>query len=258
MSTDDLADARDLVQAAQRVFVLTGAGISTAAGIPDFRGPQGLWTLDPKAELISDIDHYLYDDEVRAAAWQRRAAQAVWQAQPTAAHRALADFEQSQLERGRHLLAIATQNTDGLHQAAGSSDELVHEVHGNARLTRCEDCGHLQPTADVVARVQAGEPDPRCQEPGCGGVLRATVILFGEMLVREVLDACVEAAVSCDLVVAIGSTLSVQPVAGLVPYAIAHGAKAVIVNAEATEYDQLAHARVWGDIEQVVPELFRP
>jgi len=265
MITDDIGQARALLEQASRVFVLTGAGISTAAGIPDFRGPQGLWTLDPKAELVSDLEHYLHDDEVREAAWERRAHQAVWTARPTRAHQALATFEGT----GR-LVGIATQNTDGLHQAAGTSEHLVHEVHGNARLVRCEECGHEQPMAEVIARVQAGDPDPRClhlaigsPEPDpngetCGGILRATVILFGELLDTEVIEACVEAAEQCDLLVAIGTTLTVQPVAGLLPYAIGAGAKALIINNAETEYDDLAHVSLRADTEVAVPALFSP
>lgn len=253
MITQDTALARELVDDARRVVVLTGAGISTAAGIPDFRGPQGLWTRDPMAEQISDLHHYLHDDQVRVAAWRRRAEQAAWQTAPTAAHRALAAWERT----GR-LAAVITQNTDSLHWAAGST--LVHEVHGAARTTRCERCGYEQPTAAVAERVTAGEDDPRClvvRGTGqCGGILRATVVLFGELLDRTVLDACVHVVEDCDLLVAIGTTLAVQPVAGLFPHAVASGARTLIINGSATEYDDLAHVTLRADIEQVVPELF--
>lgn len=233
---------------ARSITVLTGAGISTESGIPDFRGPQGLWTQDPKAELMSTLDHYLGDPEVRQAAWRYRGDSLVWEAEPNAAHRALVD-----LERQGRLLKVVTQNTDGLHQIAGNSDDKVIEVHGSVRQWQCDGCPATGPMIDQIRRAQAGDPDPDC--PECGGITRATTILFGEMLDPEVLDAAVDAASECDLLLAIGTSLTVQPVAGLVPYALAHGAKVVIVNAEETALDDYAHAVVRGQLATVLPQL---
>ncbi|CAI9403906.1 SIR2 family NAD-dependent protein deacylase [Aestuariimicrobium sp. T2.26MG-19.2B] len=249
-------EARERLDAASRIVVLTGAGISTAAGIPDFRGPQGLWTQDPDAELVSTLSYYLEDEDVRRTAWQRRLAQATDHHQPTDAHRALVALE----HQGR-LSGVVTQNTDGLHLDAGHSPAVVHEIHGSARTCRCERCGHRQPMAQVLARVGAGEADPHCQQPEgrgtCDGILRATVVLFGEMLDPHVLQACVDAVERCDLLVAIGSTLAVNPAAALVPFAIGNGARVVIVNNAETEHDDLAHDVLRGDIQDLVPRLVR-
>lgn len=240
--------ARELLAASHRILAVTGAGLSTASGIPDFRGPQGRWTLDPDAERISTLSWYLGDEDVRRKAWQMRAGSPARRAHPNPGHRALVDLEHT----GR-LAGIVTQNTDGLHLAAGSSPSLVHEIHGNARTWRCEGCAATGPMADMLARVEAGDGDPRC--PHCGGITRATVILFEELLDPGVLDAAVDLAGSCDLVLAVGTSLQVHPVAGLVPYAVNLGARLVIVNAEPTPYDDWADAVVRDPIEDVLPTL---
>lgn len=233
---------------ARRILILSGAGLSTSAGIPDFRGPDGLWTRDPYAELVSTLSWYLRDDDVRRAAWRRRADPVMWTAQPTRAHRAIAA-----LERAGRLRAIVTQNTDGLHQVAGSSPELVHEIHGSARTWRCEMCGRTGPMTEMLERVAAGDEDPRC--PSCGGITRATVILFEEVLDADVLDASVAAAEDCDAVIAVGTTLGVYPAAGLFPLALEHGAYGVIVNAEPTAFDSEADQVVRGRLDDVLPGL---
>lgn len=238
---DSLADARNIV-------ILSGAGLSTAAGIPDFRGPEGLWTRDPYAELVSTLSWYLRDDDVRKAAWRRRADPAAWAARPTRAHRAIVE-----LERQGRLRGIITQNTDGLHQLAGSNPELVHEVHGSMRTWRCEMCGRTGPMEEMVERVRAGEEDPRC--PSCGGIVRATVILFEEVLDTDVLQASVDAVEACDAIVAVGTSLGVYPVAGLFPLALEHGAYGVIVNASPTPFDDEADQVVRGQIDDVLPGL---
>ncbi|QXT62831.1 SIR2 family NAD-dependent protein deacylase [Tessaracoccus palaemonis] len=233
---------------AERIVILSGAGLSTAAGIPDFRGPEGLWTRDPYAELVSTLSWYLRDEDVRKAAWRRRADPAAWAARPTRAHRAIVE-----LERQGRLRAIVTQNTDGLHQLAGSSPELVHEVHGSMRTWRCEMCGRTGPMEEMVDRVHAGEKDPRC--PFCGGVTRATVILFEEVLDPAVLEASVAAVEDCDAMVAVGTTLGVYPVAGLFPLALEHGALGVIANASETAFDDEADEVVRGRLDDTLPAL---
>lgn len=244
----DFARAADLVAHSSRIMALTGAGLSTASGIPDFRGPQGRWTLDPDAEKISTLSYYLTDEAVRRKAWRARADAAIWAARPNPGHLALVD-----LERQGRLGGIVTQNTDGLHLLAGSSPELVHQVHGNARTWRCESCGTTGPMTEMVARVHAGDDDPRC--PTCGGITRATVILFEEALDADVLDAASAVAKQADLVLAVGTSLTVYPVAGLVPYAERNSASVVIVNAQPTPYDDLADAVLRNPIEQVLPRL---
>jgi NAD-dependent deacetylase len=238
--------AHRMLADADRITVLTGAGMSTASGIPDFRGPEGVWTLDPEAERVSTLSYYLTDPKVRRAAWQRRTWSPVFDAQPNAAHRALAD-----LERTGRLRALITSNTDGLHQLAGSTH--VIELHGNARHWRCEFCHRTGPMEEMFARVTAGEADPGC--PTCGGIVRATTILFEENLDEDVIDAAVAAASDCDVLLTVGTSLAVYPAAGLLPLALRSGARAVIVNAEETEYDDYAWAVIRERIESVLPRL---
>lgn len=230
------------------VVFLTGAGISTAAGIPDFRGPQGVWTRDPHAELTSTLSWYLGDEDVRRKAWLMRAEASVWDKEPTHAHRAIAGFANSV-----DVSAVITQNVDGLHQAAGSDPARVLEVHGSARSWRCEGCAATGPMGEAVARVRAGEPDPRCV--GCGGIIRAMTILFEEALDSAVIDAAHTAATQCDVMVAVGTGLSVYPVAGLFPLAAQHGARTIIVNAEETPFDAMADEIIGGDLQEALPAL---
>ena len=229
------------------VTVLTGAGISTSSGIPDFRGPQGVWTQDPAAARLLEIDAYVRDAEVRVAGWRAWAGHAVWHARPTTAHRALAE-----LERAGLLRAVLTQNFDGLHQAAGSSDEHVVELHGSLATTSCLRCTTTWPTSEVLARL-ADEPDPRCVE--CGGVLKPDVVYFGEQLPDDALSRAIAAATDAETFVAIGTTLTVHPVASLAPLAVESGARLVIVNAEPTPYDHLADELVRAPIDEAVPAL---
>ena len=248
LDEDALLEARELVRSARSVLALTGAGISTEAGIPDFRGPQGVWTRDPAAERRSHISVYLEEPEVRRAAWRARLEAPMWTAEPTAGHRALVVLEQ----RGS-LQTIVTQNVDGLHQAAGSSPEVVVEIHGTSRFTVCWSCGDRQPTADVLERVRAGDDDPACQE--CGGILKTATISFGQSLVHADLARAQRDAMEADLLVAVGSTLEVQPVAGIVPLAKRAGAAVVIVNGAPTAADWLADVVLRGRIGTVLPAL---
>ncbi|MFT4088958.1 MAG: Sir2 family NAD-dependent protein deacetylase [Gordonia sp. (in: high G+C Gram-positive bacteria)] len=247
---DHLTESRGLLRRAERVAVLTGAGISTASGIGDFRGPQGRWTLDPDAEKVSTLSWYLNDPAVRAKAWRFRAESPVYDARPNPAHVALVG-----LERGARLTGLVTQNTDGLHQLAGSNPELVIELHGNSRTWRCERCRATGPMTEMVRQVRAGDPDPRC--PYDGGIVRATTILFEENLDPATIDAAVGAVEEADALLVIGTSLTVHPAAGLVPYAHRRGAAVVIVNAEPTDYDRLAHSVHRGPIVEVVPALLR-
>ncbi|SMY12492.1 SIR2 family NAD-dependent protein deacylase [Brevibacterium jeotgali] len=229
-----------------RVVFLTGAGVSTAAGIPDFRGPQGVWTRDPEAERTSTLSWYLGDEDVRRKAWQMRAQASMWEKEPTHAHRAIAGFAET-VDVG----AVITQNVDGLHQAAGSDPASVLEVHGSALSWRCELCAATGPMEEPVARVHAGEPDPRCAE--CGGIIRATTILFEEALDATVIDEAHNAAARCDVMVAVGTGLGVYPVAGLFPLAARNGARTIIVNAEGTPFDSMADEVVGGDLQESLP-----
>lgn len=233
---------------ARSITVLSGAGISTDSGIPDFRGPQGVWTRDPAAEAMSTIGSYLADPDVRRRAWRARLDQAALRAEPNAGHAALAE-----LERGGRLRALITQNVDGLHQAAGSGPDTVIEIHGTAREAECLSCGLRTPMGDVLARVEAGEEDPPCAE--CGGVQKSATISFGQALRQDVLDAAIIAARSCDLFLAVGTSLTVQPAAGLCLEAVDHGARLVVLNAQETPYDDVADAVLRGPIGETLPRL---
>jgi len=241
-------DARGWVDESSRVVVLTGAGISTESGIPDFRGPQGLWTKNPKAERLSNIHYYMADPEVRKLAWQSRLDHPAWTATPNAGHRALVELER----RGR-LHALITQNIDGLHQRAGHSPDRLIEVHGTVHDVVCMRCGWRGPMQRVLERVRAGEDDPPCSQ--CGGILKSATISFGQALVPDVIDRAMAAAAEADLLIAVGTTLQVYPVAGVVPIAKAAGARVVIVNAEPTPLDHLADAVIPAPIGEVLPVI---
>jgi NAD-dependent deacetylase len=233
---------------AERIVVLTGAGISTESGIPDFRGPQGVWTRNPGAEKMATLSHYVADKDVRRRAWQNRLESPAWRAEPNDGHRALAALEKS----GR-LHTLITQNVDGLHQKAGSSAELVVEIHGTIHEVTCLDCGERAPMERALARVRAGEEDPACRT--CGGILKSATISFGQGLVAADLARAERAARNCDLLLAIGTTLGVYPIAGVVPIAKRAGARIVILNAEPTEMDEIADAVIRGAIGKVLPLL---
>jgi len=232
-TSDPTDEARRKIDAARRVVVLTGAGISTESGIPDFRGPKGVWTRNPAAEKQSTIQHYLADAEVRKAAWRSRLDSPAWSAEPNAGHLALVE-----LERRGKLHALVTQNIDELHQRAGSSPDKVVEVHGSMRRVMCWQCGRRAPMEEALARVRGGEADPHCTD--CGGILKSDTISFGQALVPEVIDRAIAAAAESDLLLAVGTTLQVQPVASMVPVAARAGAQIVIVNDQPTAMDSLA------------------
>jgi NAD-dependent deacetylase len=231
-----------------RIVALTGAGISTESGVPDFRGPQGVWTKNPKAERLSNLHCYMSDPEVRKLAWQQRLDHPAWTAVPNAGHRALVE-----LENAGRLHALITQNIDGLHQRAGNSRDKVIEVHGTVHEVVCMNCGSRGPMQATLARVRAGEEDPSCRD--CGGILKSATISFGQQLVPAVIDRALRAAGEADLLLAIGSTLQVYPVAGAVPHAKAAGARIVIVNAEPTQFDDIADVVIKQQIGDVLPTL---
>jgi len=250
MSKATIEAARSWIDAAKRVVVLTGAGISTDSGIPDFRGPQGVWTRNPVAEKQSDIRYYVTDPEIRKASWQSRLAHPAWTAQPNAGHLAVAA-----LERRGKLHALITQNIDELHQRAGVSPHLVIEVHGTVHKAMCLMCGWRGPMLETLARVRAGEADPDCKE--CGGLLKSDTISFGQPLIPEVIERAMTAAAEADVLLAVGSTLQVYPVAGAVPLAKQAGARVVIINAQPTQFDDLADALLPGPISLDLPLLVR-
>jgi NAD-dependent deacetylase len=254
VSVDDampgVAAAGEVLREAQRIVVLTGAGISTDSGIPDFRGPNGVWTKNPAAEKASNIEHYLADPEVRAAAWQNRMTSPAWSAEPNSGHRAIVEFE-----RRYQLHGLITQNIDGLHQKAGNDPERVIEVHGTVWWTRCWECDDHRPMAEALDRVRAGAADPPCLV--CGGIIKSDTISFGQSLIPKVIDRAMQVSDECDVMLAIGSTLSVFPVANCIPRAKAAGASVVIVNGAETAMDRYADWLLVGSIGKILPALLR-
>jgi NAD-dependent deacetylase len=236
------------LRSATRIVVLTGAGISTESGIPDFRGPNGVWTKDPKAEKLSSLQHYMSDPELRKLAWRTRLDHPSWAAEPNAAHLALAG-----LERRGKLHALVTQNIDGLHLQAGNSPELVIEIHGTMREVMCMACGERAPMQRALDRVRAGEEDPDCRT--CGGILKSATISFGQNLVREDLERAYSAAAAADVFIAAGTSLTVFPVAQLPQVALDAGAEIAIMNAEPTPFDAVATWVIRGSLSESLPRV---
>ena len=245
---DTVQTVRGWIAAARRIVVLTGAGISTDSGIPDFRGPQGVWTRNPHAEKMATLQHYVADPDVRKRSWQDRLSSPAWQAKPNAGHLALVE-----LERRGNLDTLVTQNVDGLHLMAGTSPERLIQIHGTMREVTCLACGERAPMERALARVRAGEDDPACRS--CGGILKSATISFGQSLVAADLTRAQQAAHRSDLMLAVGTKLSVWPIAGVVPTAKEAGARVVIINAEPTELDSMPDAVLRGSISELLPRL---
>jgi NAD-dependent deacetylase len=237
----------ELLAGARRILVFSGAGISTGSGIPDFRGPNGVWKHRPPVYF----DEFLASERKRIEYWEYKAEyyERFLAARPNASHAAVVTLE----EKGR-LEAIVTQNIDGLHQAAGSSDELVVEVHGTNRFVECTSCDKRLAPAPVVAWFLEHRTCPTC---ACGGWLKSATISFGQPLRPEVLERAFACAKRADLVLALGSTLSVQPAASVPLYAVRAGAPYVIINQGPTEHDSIATLRLEGDVGEILPAAVR-
>jgi NAD-dependent deacetylase len=246
--TADLETLASWLRSASYVVALTGAGISTESGIPDFRGPEGIWTKDPAAEKTAQLEHYLGDPEVRRRSWRNRLRSEMWTAAPNAAHEALVE-----LERKDALHFLVTQNVDGLHHAAGQSPDRIIEIHGNVREVKCMSCGWRGPMADALDRVREGDDDPACT--GCGGILKSATISFGENLVAADLERARDAAARADLFLALGTSLVVYPAAALPDVALRSGARLVIGNAEETPFDAAADAVCRDRLGTLLPAL---
>ena len=245
----DLDELAALLRDARQIVVLTGAGISTESGIPDFRGPQGLWTKDPKAERKATLQHYVADAEHRRTVWRNRAAGDMFQGQePNDGHRALAE-----LERRANLHMLVTQNVDGLHQAAGSSPAIMVEIHGTVHDAKCLSCGWRGPMEETLDRVRAGEADPACLV--CGGMLKSATISFGENLVAADLGRAQQAAATSDVFLAVGTSLGVYPAAALPEIALRNGAALAVLNGESTPFDSAARFVVRERLGTVLPDL---
>lgn len=243
-----LREAAAWICDAFRIVALTGAGISTESGIPDFRGPNGVWTKNPEAEKLATLEHYMNNRDARVRSWRSRVDSRMFDARPNAGHYALAD-----LERKQRLDTLVTQNVDGLHIDAGTSRERLIEIHGTVREYMCMRCGMRGPIQDVLDRVRAGEEDPPCVR--CGGILKSATISFGQNLVAEDLERAQSAAIACDVFLAIGTSLGVYPAAYLPAAAVRSGARLIIINNSETPYDDVASAVFREPIGEVLPAL---
>ncbi|MEU9996768.1 Sir2 family NAD-dependent protein deacetylase [Streptomyces sp. NPDC050848] len=230
------------------VAILSGAGISTDSGIPDYRGPDGVWTRDPAAEKLATYEHYMADADVRRRAWRMRLDGPVLRAEPNAAHRAVAGFE-----RTGNPVRVITQNVDGLHQLAGLPERKVLELHGSARTVVCTGCHARSSMEAALDRVRAGEDDPKCR--ACGGILKSATVMFGQRLDPMVLSNAMSIAKAAEVFIAVGTSLQVQPAASLAGIAAEHGARLIIVNAQPTPYDELADEIVREPIGTSLPAL---
>lgn len=236
--------ASELLAHTRRILVFTGAGISTESGIPDFRGPNGVWrSRDPNRYTIQS---YIADAEVRRERWADRLNAPVDAARPNAAHHAVVSLQQAGLAP-----VVVTQNIDGLHQLAGTAN--VIELHGTTREVTCLECERRLPVDVVLDRVREGDLDPHCEL--CGGLLKTATISFGQRLVDRDVERAMQEARLCDACLAIGSTLSVWPAAGVVVEAVRHDARLVIVNDGPTDLDGMADVLVAGRAGTVVPAL---
>lgn len=248
--SEKVAEAARVLEETEQILVFSGAGLSTESGIPDFRGPNGLWTkVDPDDFTI---DKYRTNRELRVRGWKMHVDGELWGArssvEPNKGHEAIA-----RLRNAGRLAGVVTQNVDGLHLKSGLDEDLVAEMHGNVRGSHCLSCGARWPTETVLGWVEAGEPDPHC--PECGGLVKSDTIMFGEMLPEEqIRKAGVFLAIS-DAVLVVGSTVSVWPAADVVQRAAQQGKPIVIINKGATDADRIAAVKIDGGIGEVLPPL---
>lgn len=242
--------AAEVLGAAELILVFSGAGLSTESGIPDFRGPNGLWTrVDPDDFTI---DRYVVNRELRVKGWKMHVDGELWGArstvQPNSGHMAIVRLH----EEGR-LAGVVTQNVDGLHYKSGLTDDMVAELHGNVRNSHCMACEASWPTETVLEWVEAGAEDPRC--PECGGMVKTDTVMFGEMLPEEeVRQASIFLAVA-DAVLVVGSTVSVWPAADIVMRAAAQSKPVVVINKGETDVDHIAAVKIDAGIGEVLPDL---
>ncbi|MFD6391150.1 NAD-dependent deacetylase [Nocardia sp. NPDC060259] len=230
------------------VAILSGAGVSTDSGIPDYRGPNGLWQRDPDAEKLVTYDYYMRDPDIRRRSWLMRGEHPAWRARPNAAHLAVTALADAGVA-----VRVITQNVDGLHQLAGLPDRKVLELHGNARAVVCTACEDRTTTEAALERIAAGEDDPACLR--CGGILKTATVMFGQALDPEVLGQAMTIAQACTVFIAVGTSLQVQPAASLAGIAAEHRARLIIVNAEPTPYDALADEVIREPIGTALPAL---
>jgi NAD-dependent protein deacetylase/lipoamidase len=241
-----LQDTSELLKQAQRIVALTGAGISTESGIPDFRSPDSIWQQQPPVSF----QDFISKPEVRQIYWQtrRKLSGLVLAAQPNAAHMALAD-----LEKKERLLGIVTQNFDGLHHDAGNNPKHIIELHGTSRAAACTHCGQRSSIQELQQRIDAGEIDPLCSI--CGGFLKAATILFGQRVPDEELSRARELALACDLFLVVGSSLKVNPAATLPRFALKNDVPLIIINLQPTHLDDYAEIVINEKAGVVLPQI---
>ncbi len=244
---DALCDpALDALGGADAILVFTGAGISTGSGIPDFRGPNGLWKrIDPDDFAL---ERHLDDPAFRRSTWHRHLRSPFLGAVPNPGHHAV-----TRLVTSGRALGVVTQNVDGLHRAAGLEPELLVEIHGDASRVACVSCGAREPIDDVAARWEAGEEDPACLR--CGGIMKPDVVFFGEALPREATIRAWAMADRADAVLVVGSSLSVYPAASIPLEIAGRGDPMVVVNRGPTDHDPLATVHLDGDASDLLPRL---
>jgi NAD-dependent deacetylase len=243
-----IEQSADLVATSARIIIFTGAGVSTESGIPDFRGPDGIWSkYDPEDFTI---DRFLSDSKVRKLHWELLAGGGLTmtRAQPNPAHYAIAE-----LEKMGKLYGVVTQNVDGLHQKAGVSDNMVFQLHGDLSHARCLSCSTRYPMEEIIEWMKEDIDEPECGE--CKGMLKPDAVFFGEQLPYEVLMESESRSRSCDLCVVLGSSLVVYPAALIPRYAQQGGAKLVIINMGPTEMDRMADIRIEAKAGEVTPQI---
>ena len=249
-SNSDLESAVAVLRSAQSILVFTGAGISTESGIPDFRGPDGLWTkVDPDD---FHIDRYRTSPELRMRGWKMHLDGELWGARstvrPNRGHEAI-----KRLADAGRLAGVVTQNVDGLHLVSGLEAGQVAELHGNVRKSLCVDCGQVWDTETVLGWVEAGELDPTC--PDCGGMVKTATVMFGELLPENEMDKALVFLAMADAILVVGSTVSVWPASDIVLRGASLSLPIVIINQGPTEADDHAAVKLDAAIGEVLPDL---
>ncbi len=230
-----MSELAKLLSKAKNVVVLTGAGISTKSGIPDFRSPGGIW----ERFRIIEYSEFMISEEARLEDWRRRfhMEDQLGEVKPNIGHRVIAGW----IDTGK-CSKLITQNIDGLHQEAGTNTEAMIEIHGSARHANCTECGLRHEISECRVMLEELKTSPRCRE--CDGIVKSAVVMFGEQMPLHETNLAFRAAENCDLLLAIGTSLVVRPAAGLPEYAIRAGAKFAIINRDKTQLDHLANVVV--------------
>lgn len=249
-TSSDIESAIAVLRPAEKILVFTGAGISTESGIPDFRGPDGLWSkVDPDD---FHIDRYRSSPELRMRGWKMHLDGELWGARstvrPNTGHEAI-----KRLAEADRLAGVVTQNVDGLHLVSGLDDDQVAELHGNVRKSLCVDCEQVWDTETVLAWVEAGELDPAC--PDCGGMVKTATVMFGEILPQEEMEKAMAFLAVADAIIVVGSTVSVSPASDIVMYGGYLSLPIVIINQGPTEADEQAAVKIDAAIGEVLPGL---